>query len=373
MPAKRGFVDYSRLDSTMFARAHVQDLEAIVVGAGALGNEVTKALGLLGVCRAVVVDPDGVDPSNLTRSVLFRHSDCVGRNKAACLAEAAGKLFPDTEFAAIESEIADVGFGQLSDTDILFSCVDSDLARLEIAYISTALGLPFCDAGLGTPDYSHGRVSWFAGTAGACFGCKLTPRRRRELLTFWDASVRPCGELGSSHVAASTPTMAAIIGSLQVELGLRWLMEERLESTTFEVSLDSEPRSDYFRTPQSPSCPFHEREDGVLFPLPHGGATLDELLASTEPPPGSAAYVALDWPICTRIRCLDCALEWAPMRRAAAVRRNCVCPSCGTRSILELESIRSIERESRWSKLAPSALGLPGNHRYRVRFRHGSG
>ncbi len=44
----------------------------LVVGAGALGNEVLKNLALLGVGVTYVIDLDLVEPSNLSRSVLFR-------------------------------------------------------------------------------------------------------------------------------------------------------------------------------------------------------------------------------------------------------------------------------------------------------------
>ena len=53
----------------------------LVVGAGALGNEVLKNLALLGVGFVYVVDFDEIEESNLTRSVLFRKRDC-GRPKA---------------------------------------------------------------------------------------------------------------------------------------------------------------------------------------------------------------------------------------------------------------------------------------------------
>jgi molybdopterin/thiamine biosynthesis adenylyltransferase len=335
------------------------------VGAGALGNEAVKALGLLGIRHLLIVDPDCVQPSDLTRSVFFRDTDCVGRNKATVVAETAKRWFPDTNFDSLECEIADTGYALLSTADLLFSCVDSDLARLEIASIAAALGLPVCDAGLGTPNYAHGRISWFPGGKGACFGCRLTDRKRRELLTFWDATIRPCSDPDPSGPAPSTPTMAAITGSLQVELGLRWLLDKLPESTTFEVSLDGDPRSSTFRSPRSPACPFHEDRIAPRYEIP--GATFDHLFQSLD----ESVCVVLDWPVSIRTRCLDCSHEWAPMRRAASVRRSCICPSCDSRSILELESIRIIERDSRWSRLPHSALGLPDHHRYLVRFRNG--
>ncbi len=47
----------------------------MVAGAGALGNEVVKNLALLGVGTILLVDLDLVEPSNLSRSVLFRDAD----------------------------------------------------------------------------------------------------------------------------------------------------------------------------------------------------------------------------------------------------------------------------------------------------------
>ena len=362
--------DYSRLERTIFNRENVSHLEVVVVGAGALGNEVVKALGLLGVARVLVIDPDCVRPSDLTRSLLFRKEDYAGRNKAVAMVEAAGPLFPGTEFVAIPAEIADVGFGRFAQASLLFSCVDNDLARLEMSYLGTKLGLPVADAGLGAPNYAHGRVSWYPGQGGACFGCKLTPGRRRELLNYWDAEVRSCSDALPDGQRPSTPTMAAIVGSLEVELGLRWRMENCRESVTFEVTLEGTPRSQFFRTPVSAECPFHESRDEVMVDAV-GQATVAEILESVKAPADGAPYLILDWPICCRARCSACCHEWAPMQRAAVIRRRAVCPACGSRSILEQESIRVIGHNSPWARKAPSALGLPEQHRFTIRFHRG--
>src|SRR5215469_1986428 len=152
--------DYSRLESTPFAHKRLVNLKAVVVGAGSLGNEVTRTLGLLGAGRVTVIDPDIVEASNLPRSIFFCGRNSIGINKALALTEAAGGLFPGTDWLAIQSEIADVGFQWLADSSLLFSCVDSDLARLEMAYICAKLHLPMVDGGLGVQNYSHGRVTY---------------------------------------------------------------------------------------------------------------------------------------------------------------------------------------------------------------------
>ena len=101
---------YSRLrliawwDQDKLANAKI-----LVVGAGALGNEVLKNLALLGVGNVYVVDFDKIEESNLTRSVLFRSRDC-GRSKAEAAAEALRDMNPDTRVVPMLANIiTDVG------------------------------------------------------------------------------------------------------------------------------------------------------------------------------------------------------------------------------------------------------------------------
>src|SRR5947209_16934580 len=62
--------------------------KGLVVGAGALGNEIVKNLALLGVGQVLVVDMDRIENSNLSRSVLYRASD-NGTFKSQAAARAA--------------------------------------------------------------------------------------------------------------------------------------------------------------------------------------------------------------------------------------------------------------------------------------------
>ena len=50
----------------------ISNAKILVVGAGALGNEVLKNLALLGVGHVYLIDFDEIQASNLSRSVLFR-------------------------------------------------------------------------------------------------------------------------------------------------------------------------------------------------------------------------------------------------------------------------------------------------------------
>ncbi len=67
---------YSRLrlipwwDQERLGRARV-----MVVGAGAIGNELLKNLALLGIGKIFIADLDGIENSNLSRSILYRAGD----------------------------------------------------------------------------------------------------------------------------------------------------------------------------------------------------------------------------------------------------------------------------------------------------------
>ena len=63
------------------AAAHV-----LVIGAGALGNEILKLLALSGVGHIMIFDMDRIEVSNLSRTVLFKESD-AGALKAEVAAE----------------------------------------------------------------------------------------------------------------------------------------------------------------------------------------------------------------------------------------------------------------------------------------------
>src|SRR3974377_1318918 len=64
-----------------------RDTRVLVVGAGALGNEILKNLALLGFRRVVIVDLDRIEESNLSRTVLYRKED-IGELKAHTAARA---------------------------------------------------------------------------------------------------------------------------------------------------------------------------------------------------------------------------------------------------------------------------------------------
>ena len=337
-------------------KKEISALEVIVVGAGALGNAVVWNLGLRGVGRVLCVDPDHIEEGNLALARLF-HPGIVGQPKASSLVAEAAARFPTTQWTAFNGEVADLGWGRIESADLILSCVDRDSARLEVARIGTRLGIPVCDGGLGVA----GRVSYFPGTPDqACFGCRLTAARRRELLSTWRSQAFPCTEPTTETARVSTVEQVSATGALQVEAGLDGgrAMTTEIRSggvISFEMSV-------------SEGCPFHELAQDPLTTCAAGSGRLSRARSKRvlrvapfpeELLPGMVC--SWEWPICLKARCQSCATEWRPLIRRARLK---TCPQCGSEKVLALECV---DRISSPSRLTPESIGLPEDHRYTVR------
>ncbi|MGQ9917881.1 MAG: ThiF family adenylyltransferase [Bryobacteraceae bacterium] len=228
-----------------------------IIGLGALGNELFRQLGLLGVSEALLVDPDQVEPSNLAKCAFFRAPGAVGRPKAEVLAETGHAWFPATRWTPLPVEIADVGWRRLEELDLLFCGVDRDSARLEVARISTRLDLPVCDGGMSTSGAAAGRVTWFPGRGAACFCCRLTGLRRRERLQSWSSSAHPCRVPEEPGGWSATPTLAAATAAWQVHCAFHWLNCGEPTARSIEFRLEEPCRLEELRIPADESCPFH--------------------------------------------------------------------------------------------------------------------
>ena len=365
-------VDYSRTEQTSFPRDRVHQLRFVIAGAGAIGNELAKALGLLGSGEVVIIDHDAVERHNLTRSVLFRTDEALGCNKALSLATACRHYFPDTVWTALETEVADAGSQWIAESDLVFSCVDNDLARLEIAWLCAKFNRPLVDAGLGGENYSKIRVSLFPGRIAASFCCLLPPARRRELLMLWDCRPFPCGVEPSDQTGfPGTPMAAAVAGSLQADLGLRHLLMPPSgvpSAQSIELVLD-EPKLSTTRIQRSPQCSFHGDLLGrYVFEPADSGNTVRELLDRARGKMTGEPVLVLDWPVCSLAKCRDCGARWEPMTRLARFRRAVRCPSCGSRSLAVLRMIHRIARESPFAANLLRSFAMPDRHLYTVEF-----
>lgn len=296
---------------------------AIVVGVGALGNEVAKNLALAGFGRLVLCDPDTVHVSNLSRTVLFgpHHTaaDAAGgRPKAAAAAQALRAMVPGLD---VESRVADlasgVGLGEMNDAAVVVGCLDSRHARLRLLGRCALAGTPLVDGG--TTAWG-GEVRVRLAVDEPCYGCSLTTHQRSTTDVPWsctDAALMdgPLGaSIATSALVAGWMAQAVLRIALGRPPGYRLL---RIDGE-FGHAAPVEVRRD-------PGCPHHGRLGAVQRLALDHTATVAELLAAL---PADAD--PLTW---TEFRlpgdCGHCgaALETGSDLGAAAR----LCPVCGRR------------------------------------------
>ena len=201
----------------------VSAAHVMVVGCGALGNEVLKNLVLMGVTHIVVVDFDIVEMGNLTRSVLFSKSDAERKRlKVEVVAERLQQMNDAVEVTAICGDIAyDVGLGLIRQMDVVIGCVDSRWARFCINRLCMRAGIPWVDGGI---DGLEGTVRVFAPGKN-CYACNLGPEGLKDL-----ARRMPCsGIIRRQEQAGSAPTtsiIASIIGAIEVQEALKLIQQD---------------------------------------------------------------------------------------------------------------------------------------------------
>ena len=208
-----------------FDQQRVSAARIMVVGCGALGNEVLKNLVLLGVEHIVVVDFDVVEAGNLSRSILFSKSDSAQhRLKVEVVAERLRAINPAVEIVTVCGDIAyDVGLGLLRQQDVVIGCVDSRWARYCINRLCMRAGIPWVDGGIGELE---GTSRVFVPGKN-CYACNLGPKGLEEL-----AKRMPCaGVIRRQEEIGEMPTtsiVASVIGAVQVQEALKLIHGDML-------------------------------------------------------------------------------------------------------------------------------------------------
>jgi molybdopterin-synthase adenylyltransferase len=193
--------------------------KVLVVGAGAIGNEVLKNLALLGIGHVIVIDLDEIENSNLTRSVLFRHEDC-GKSKAIAAAEEMRDINPDVKVTPIHGNvITDVGLGLFRDVDVVIGCLDNREARLWVNRSCWKVGTPWIDGGI---QEISGVAKVFVPPDGACYECAMTENDYRLINLRYSCPLLRREDLQAGKVPTA-PTIASLIGALQVQEALKLL------------------------------------------------------------------------------------------------------------------------------------------------------
>jgi len=194
-------------------QATIAATKVLLVGAGALGNEILKNLALLGFRKILVIDLDHIEHSNLARSILYRPAD-VGRPKARVAADAAMRIYEDAVVHALDANILyDVGLGVFDWADVTIAGLDNREARLWINRCSWKMNKPWID---GAIEGINGVARLFEAGKPPCYECTLGEVDWRILEKRLSCNLLTREEMDGGRTP-TTPTIASIIGAIQVQ------------------------------------------------------------------------------------------------------------------------------------------------------------
>lgn len=149
-----------------------------VVGCGGTGSAVAEQLVRLGVRRFVLIDPDRLSDSNVTRVYGSRPGD-VGRQKVEVLGDHLRGLSSEVVIQQLPSKITVERTARvLIDADVVFGCTDDNAGRLVHSRLASFFLTPVIDCGViltsgqdGHLEGIHGRVT-VLHPGGACLVCR---------------------------------------------------------------------------------------------------------------------------------------------------------------------------------------------------------
>jgi molybdopterin/thiamine biosynthesis adenylyltransferase/DNA-binding transcriptional regulator YhcF (GntR family) len=342
----------------------VQAAKIMIVGAGALGNEVLKNLALMGAGNLFVVDFDTIEAANLSRSVLFRAQD-TGQKKAEVAARRVKQLNPDVNVQFFHGDVnTDLGLGVFRRMDVVVGCLDNREARLSVNRFCYWLNKPWVD---GAIQELFGLARVFVPGEGACFECTLTEQARRDMSLRYS-----CPLLARQNIllgkVPTTPTISSIIGGIQSQDALKLL--HNLPVAAGKVF--------HFNglTNESRITAYVEREDceshwvyGEITELAERRAadtTLAQMLDIARAELGKGAVLELDQELVLSLQCHVCQTESEVLKPVSRVSlEEGRCPACG--ELREVQMTHVITGEEPFLDRTLLAIGVPALHILRAR------
>lgn len=339
-------------------RDKVQNARVMVIGAGALGNEVIKNLALMGVGHIFIVDFDKIEMANLSRSVLFRETDS-NRSKAEIAAARAKTVNPQVHVQYVNGDVTSkVGLGVFRRMDAVIGCLDNREARLAVNRFCYWVNKPWVD---GAIQELLGLVRVFVPGQGACYECTLTEQALRDLSLRYS-----CPLLARQNVllgkVPTTPTIASIIGAMQSQEALKLINSMPVEPgkvTHFNGMVNEMHTTAY--VPRD-DCESHWTY-GTITELPARAerTTLDDLLRIACADLGLNAVIELDQELVTKFECPNCKTVEEVLRPLGEVSLEAGhCPNCGI--LREAFLTHVITGEEKFLHRTLASVGVPPLH-----------
>jgi adenylyltransferase/sulfurtransferase len=350
---------YSRLrlipwwDQALLRRARI-----LVIGAGALGNEIVKNLALLGVGYLLVCDMDRIENSNLSRAVLFRQSN-EGEFKADVIARAARELNPDVQArACVGNVLNDIGLGLFRAFDVVIGGLDNREARLQINQSCWKVNVPWID---GAIEVVNGVARVFVPPDGACYECTMSAQDYELLRRRKSCSLLTRDQMLEGKVP-TTPTTSAVIAGVQCQEAVK-LLHHRPELPVLAgqgfffngMTLDTF----IIKYQRKEDCLSHDTYQLIEeMPWTAAGTRVREVVDTVQARLGSAAVIELEREIVASLECRPCRTAqplFQPLSRLTEAAARC--PSCGEMRWPNV--MHTLEADAPYAEHTLAELGIP--------------
>ncbi len=339
-------------------REKVQQAKVLVIGAGALGNEVIKNLSLMGVGNLFIVDFDKIEAANLSRSVLFRETD-NNRSKAEVAAARAKSVNPQVHVQYMNGDVTtQLGLGVIRRMDAVIGCLDNREARLAVNRFCYWMGKPWVD---GAIQELLGLVRVFKPGHGACYECTLTEQALRDLSMRYS-----CPLLARQNIllgkVPTTPTIASIIGAMQSQEALKLIHD--LPTEPGKVTHFNGMTNEMHTTAYVPreDCESHWTYGDVTeLPARAERTTLADLLRIARADLGADALIELDQELVISLECPSCHTIEEILKPLSEVSFEAGhCPTCGI--LRESTLTHVITGQEKFLHRTLASVGVPPLH-----------
>lgn len=320
----------------------IASTKVLVIGAGALGNEILKNLALLGFERIVVVDMDTIENSNLSRMVLYSAED-IGKGKAAVAAAATKRILPSADPVSINANVVQsLGLGVFHWADVILAGLDNREARLFINRAAWKVNRPWVD---GAIEGLNGVARVFIPGKPPCYECTLGETDWQILEKRMSCNMLTRAEMEEGKVP-TTPTLASIIGGIQVQEAIKLIHGLNTlagSAFVFEGLNHSSYKLDYT---ENPDCMSHHSLSKIV-ELPEASCdlTLDNLLERARRELGPNTVIEFSRDVIERLTCYGCRTSEDTFVPVGSVKfAEGKCPRCG--DMRTVETVHSYDGSS---------------------------
>jgi molybdopterin/thiamine biosynthesis adenylyltransferase len=328
---------FSRERLTGYEPELLAESVALVIGAGALGQNVVCDLALAGVGEIRIVDQDYFEPHNRTRSPLFpspEEQEKYGRAKAPTVARKLKPLMTadGARVRYAHSWIEALGDGAFKGVSVVLGCVDKPSARAYVADQARLHGIAFIEGGFEGADVNLSCFPAVRGeeaTTAPCWRCSHQEVESEGTVFSCLAYAKRVASLG---FVPAIQNAAATLAGFQAEaaiVSLHDTMPLPLEFRAMDLNIRS-GQSRVITLQRDPDCPgVHRSLDAPPTKLMTSATdTVAQLLHELSRVFGAPARIELNPALVWSAACTNCTEIAEVRKRVWEWAANSRCEQC---------------------------------------------